>query len=160
MIKVNQNVDNLGGVSRFVAIAPSSFRRIRKDYPSGKNYLEIIPDNNVIEIPDSFFTHNVNEEREVTDGGYVYKVTCTGGLAGSAENEKISDLLQRGEWYLLSVDSLGNGRFFGGKEEVLFFSSTLDTGTAASDRSKISFQFSGEFSKSAIILDCFTSDFF
>ncbi len=160
MIRVNQNVDSLGGISRFIAIAPSSFRRIRKDYSRGKNYLEIIPDDNVLEIPDSFFTHTVNEERQMTDEGYLYKVTCTGVLASSADNEKISDRLQHGQWYLLSVDSLGNGRFFGDGEQTLFFSSTADSGTSASDRSKISFQFVGEFSKPPIILDCFTNDFF
>ncbi len=159
MIQVKQESDNLGGVSRLVAIAPSAFRRVRRDYVSGYNYLEVIPTDDVIDIPDSFFTHTVDEKRSVTDDGYMYRVECVGKMVRCPQNEEIADRLQRGQWMVLSVDSLGGGRLFGEKEQLLFFESDSSTGTAAGDSSRISFNFTGELPKRGVDLRPFTSDY-
>ncbi len=160
MVTVNMAADNLGGISRIIAIGPAALRRIRTDYPSKKKYLEVLPGEDLIEIPDSFFAHTVSEEKTITDSGHLFKVTCSGAMFRCPENEAISDRLQHGPgWIILSVDSLGGARAFGNKEHLLFFESVSDTGTAQADIAKITFSFSGELPIHSVQIHRFTNNY-
>lgn len=163
MIKAELGADNLGGVSRLVAIGGSAFRRIRTSYPSMKKYLEVISSDEVIEITDVFFDHNVKEDMSITDTGYLYNVICSGAMLCCPENAAIANKLYhescRDGWIVLSVDSLGRGRVYGSKGHRLYFESSFDSGTAPSDTSKITFTFSGELPDPPVSVHRFTSDF-
>lgn len=48
---INYDFENIGGLLQVIAIPPTSFLRIRKDYNTGLNYLELRNREDIISIP-------------------------------------------------------------------------------------------------------------
>ena len=63
---INYDFENVGGLLQVIAVSPTSFLRIRKDYNAGLNYLELRDRENIISIPVyANDTYVYNEDKEV-----------------------------------------------------------------------------------------------
>ena len=64
---INYDFENIGGLLQMIAIPPTSFLRIRKDYNTGLNYLELRNREDIISIPVyANDTYIYNEDKEET----------------------------------------------------------------------------------------------
>ena len=107
---INYDFENVGGLLQIIAVPPTSFLRIRKDYNAGLNYLELRDRENIISIPVyANDTYIYNEDKEVNDAGDCWNVSIEGVIPKlSSVNNQLMETLERGLWYVLAVD--GNGQ--------------------------------------------------
>lgn len=136
--------DNLGGLIHLYAVPPTSFLRIRKDYLTNKNYLELKNRDDVIDIPVyPNDTYLYNEEKTTTDAGDCWQVEIEGVIPRlQPQNHDIIELLERGLWYVVAEDANGEVHFCGQEDAWMLFSSSKTSGQTVTNRNGTSFTFS------------------
>ena len=72
---INYDFENIGGLLKVLAVQTSSFLRVRKDYVTGLNYLELRNRDSIISLPiyvDD--TYSFSEDKENGDAGNDWSV--------------------------------------------------------------------------------------
>lgn len=144
MKTINFDFDNLGGLSQLFAVPPGSFVRIRKDYIQKLNYLELRKRDDIISIPVyADDTYMYNEDKETTDAGDSWSVSVEGVVPkNTSVNTEVIEILERGAWYVLAIDSNGEVHWCGQEETLMIFNSQKTSGQSATARNGIIFTFS------------------
>lgn len=155
MEKIGFDFENVGGLAECYAIPVNVFKRIRVDYLRGLRNLELKDRSSVIAIPmyaDDSFSHK--EEKKHAAAGDYWEVDIEGlvpkwckGVEGQLE------VLDRGEWLVLSRDNNGTVRLSGSVDVPLWFESERNTGMGYSDRNGTTFHFTGNQPKPSMTLD-------
>ncbi len=144
MKKLNFDFENMGGVIVLYAIPFTSFVRVRKDYPTGLNYLEYRKGQDIIEVPAyADDTFKFIENHTSGDAGDEYSVTIEGVIPKiMMGNAYDIETLERGEWIVLSQDRNGVAHLSGDDNVKMKFTTQKTTGSAAAERNQIAFSFS------------------
>lgn len=144
MKTIQFDCDNLGGLIHLYAVPPTSFLRIRKDYLTNKNYLELKNRDDVIDIPVyPNDTYLYNEEKTTTDAGDCWQVEIEGVIPRlQPQNHDIIELLERGLWYVVAEDANGEVHLCGQEDAWMLFSSSKTSGQTVTNRNGTSFTFS------------------
>lgn len=140
---INYDFENIGGLLQVIAVPPTSFLRIRKDYNVGLNYLELRDRENIISIPVyANDTYVYNEDKEVNDAGDCWNVSVEGVIPKlSSVNHQLMETLERGLWYVLAVDGNGQVHWCGQEDALMLFATNKTSGRAVSERNGTSFTF-------------------
>ena len=102
---INYDFENIGGLLQMIAIPPTSFLRIRKDYNTGLNYLELRNREDIISIPVyANDTYIYNEDKEVNDAGDCWNVSIEGVIPKLSSVNHDGDA---GAWFVVCA---GGGR--------------------------------------------------
>jgi len=152
----NFDFENIGGVGKLYAIPMSSFKRIRKDYISGKNYLELVKREDIIDIPNICDEFSFSENSVSNDHGDSYELEINGIIPKiSGDSTKLMEELERGYWLVLSQDNNGVVRLSGDPDLniLLKLSTQKHTGTKAVDRNGIDVTFSCTQPNPSICID-------
>ena len=133
---INYDFENIGGLLQVLAVPPSSFLRIRKDYVTNLNYLELRNRDGIISLPIyADDTYSFSEDKENGDAGDAWSVRVEGVIPKlSPVNRELLEVLERGLWYVLTETA----RFIGAARKRHCYSSIqarpadrrLQTGTA------------------------------
>ena len=155
MKTLNFDYDNLGGVIRLFAIPAVSFLRIREDYVSGLKYPELRKRELIIDIPvyadDSF---SIDEEHKLTNQGDTYDTAVSGIIPKMCRvNATTLEILERGEWMVLTQDSNGEVRLTGSPENLLKFTCKKSTGKTKAARNGIEFSFAATLPQTSVYVD-------
>jgi hypothetical protein len=140
---INYDFENIGGLLQVIAVSPTSFLRIRKDYNAGLNYLELRDRENIISIPVyANDTYIYNEDKEVNDAGDCWNVSIEGVIPKlSSVNNQLMETLERGLWYVLAVDGNGQVHWCGQEDALMLFATNKTSGRSVSERNGTSFTF-------------------
>ena len=145
---------NLGGLARMFAIPVSSYRRLRKDITTGKNFLEVINKDNIIDI---YLTDDTGDFIEDYERGQ-YKVSIKGIVPKSQPlNTEQLTKLESEYWYVLFQDNNDFIRLAGTDANQLMFS-RIDTAGSMNSRNQISFEFSGSQTESCAFVELVEMD--
>lgn len=135
---------NMGGISRMFAIPLECFKRIRTDHTNGKNYLEVINREKIIDIYFTEETSSLSETQTRETPGSAYKVEIAAIVPKeSPTNQKVMTQLEHGFWYVLCEDNNGFIRLAGTEDNQLSFSRKGGSGTGTSSGNKSEILFSG-----------------
>ncbi len=144
MKSLNFDFDNLGGVQSLFAIPATSLQRIRTDYNTGLNYLELKNRDDIIELPHyANDTYSFAENHKKSDAGDAWEITIEGVAPKQCiANADLIEKLERGEWYVLALDNNGEAHWCGQEETMMLFSTSKNTGKSITERNEIAFSFS------------------
>ena len=133
---INYDFENIGGLLKVLAVPPSSFLRVRKDYVTGLNYLELRNRDSIISLPIyADDTYSFSEDKENGDAGDAWSVRVEGVIPKlSPVNRELLEVLERGMYWRLTETA----RFIGAARKRHYYSSIqaipadrrLQTGTA------------------------------
>lgn len=155
MKKIKFNFENVGGLAEVYAFPPADFLRLRHDYVNDSDSLELRTRDNVIAVPvygDRSFVFS--EEKDRADGGDYWDVSIEGVIPNiNKENRRLVEMLDRGEWLVLSMDNNGVVHLSGTTDVPLSFSSRKTSGDAYSALNGIEFSFHGGQPLPSVILD-------
>lgn len=155
MRKVKIDFDNIGGLALIYAFPPSDFLRLRHDYISGTDALELKTRDNIIVLPvcgDRSFSFI--EQKSIADGGDCWEVTIEGIIPKlNFDTSDIIETLERGEWLVLSQDHNGTVHLSGSVEVPLLFSVERATGDAYASLNGYTFSFSGTQPSPSVVID-------
>lgn len=130
---------NMAGVSRIFAIPVTSYRRVRRDLTTKKNFLEVI---NLDDIIDIYIIDDSASFSQESDKG-VYDVNISGITPKSMPiNHDTLIKLDTEDWFVLCQDNNDQVRLGGNDENRLRFRRNDTTGVIT-DRNQISFTFYG-----------------
>ena len=103
---INYDFENIGGLLKVLAVPPSSFLRVRKDYVTGLNYLELRNRDSILSLPIyADDTYTCSADKENGDAGDAWSVRVEGVIPKlSPVNRELLEVLERGLWYVLAVD--------------------------------------------------------
>lgn len=109
MKKIEFNFENVGGLAEIYAFPPDDFLRLRHDYVSGSDSLELLTRDNIIAIPvfgdRSFLFY---EEKEQAAGGDYWDLSIEGVIPNiNKDNQQLLDTLSRGDWLVVSRTTMG-----------------------------------------------------
>ena len=97
---INYDFENIGGLLQVIAVPPSSFLQIRRDYIADLNYLELCNPEEIVSIPVyANDTYIYKEDKEVNDAGDCWNVSVEGIIPKlSSMNHRLIESLERGLW--------------------------------------------------------------
>lgn len=141
---INYDFENIGGLLQVIAVPPSSFLRVRKDYVTSLNYLELRNRDGIISLPIyADDTYSFSEDKENGDAGDAWSVRVEGVIPKlSPVNRELLEVLERGLWYVLAVDGNGEVHWCGQEEALLQFNTNKTSGQTATNRNGTTFTFS------------------
>jgi hypothetical protein len=147
---------NQGGLNRLVAIPLTSFLKIRKDYATNKDYLQLINESGIIDIYITQDSAGFDEESQYSNAGTSYLVNITGVTPKSGKvNQDIFFMLENNldGWLVLFEDNNGYLRLAGNKESRLIFTRRDTTGNTLVSRNQVSFTFTGTINDRAAFIE-------
>lgn len=145
--------DNLSGISLMYAIPVSSFNSCVQDPITLWHQLALINAEQVIDIPvyggDSFC---FNEVQSVEDGGDLWEVTVSGIIPKRYKlAESDMNVLEHGEWLVLTRDANGTIVLAGTTDVPLKFTHSRTTGTSG-EMNGTRFSFGAKEASPSIVL--------
>ncbi len=153
MKTITFNRDNIGGLSLCVAIPPDSFD-LTYDYVSHEYTLGVLSDADLIEIPcnaDGTFSFTESHGRD--EHGDYWTPLASGRIPRQdKENTELIEILARGEWVVLCIDSNGQLRLCGDEQTPLTFSTDETTGALPSDMNHVAFSFTGKLGHPSLFI--------
>lgn len=155
MRKISFNIDNVGGVAEIYAFPPADLLRLRHDYATGADSVELLTRENIVAIPVyPGRAFHFSEEKSLDDGGCCWSVSIEGVIPGiDNEHDELVGILERGEWLVLSMDNNGTARLSGTQEVPLQFSSTRSSGEEYAGLAGTEFSFQGVEPEPSAVID-------
>lgn len=155
MKEINFDHNNIGGLAEIYAFPPNDLLRVRHDYRSGRHYVEMKTRDNIVSIPvypDRSFVFD--EQKSTADGGDYWQVSIEGVIPKLRyEVSQLIEVLERGEWLVLSQDHNGVVHLSGSVEVPLSFACEKTTGDSYTSLNGSSFTFSGSQPAPSLIID-------
>ncbi len=153
MLKLSTTSDNVGGVTRIVAIPVSSFRRVTFNVITRRRSLTLYDISNCIEIECNRSEEASDECSDNNEGlSYIHQLH---GKIFSLDGERLGlvNVLARGHWILLVRDGNGVYKLFGSVDVPLNFTYRNATGQHRSGSSALSYTFQSTQPEPAVIID-------
>ena len=155
MKKINFDHNNIGGLAEIFAFPPSDLLRVRHDYRSGYDCVELKTRDNIVAIPvypDRSFVFD--EQKSTADGGDYWQVSIEGVIPKLRHDVSVLiEVLERGEWLVLSQDYNGVVHLSGSVEVPLSFACEKTTGDSYTSLNGSSFTFSGSQPAPSVVVD-------
>lgn len=155
MKEINFDYNNIGGLAEIYAFPPADLLRVRHDYRSGKDCVEMKTRDNIVAIPvypDRSFVFD--EQKSTADGGDYWQISIEGIIPKLRhEVAQIIETLERGEWLVLSQDHNGTVHLSGSVEVPLSFACEKTTGDSYTALNGSSFTFSGSQPAPSRVID-------
>ncbi len=149
------NFNNIGGLAEIYAIPPSDFLRLRHDYISDTDALELKTRDNIIVLPvyaDRSFSFD--EQKSTADGGDYWDVAIEGVIPRLChDTSSLVERLERGEWLVLHLDNNGVVHLSGSVEVPMTFSAEKSTGDSYTALNGYTFAFSAKQPAPSVVID-------
>lgn len=155
MNKVKIDFDNIGGLALIYAFPPSDFLRLRHNYISDTDALELKTRDNIVVLSVySDRSFSFIEQKSIGDGGDCWEVTIEGIIPKlNHDTSSVIETLERGEWLVLSQDHNGMVHLSGSVDVPLLFSAERTTGDAYTALNGYTFLFSGKQPSPSVVID-------
>lgn len=155
MKELSFDFSTVGGVANIYAIPISVFGGFTVDYTTMQYTITITSFADVIKIvryADETFSFSENHARD--EHGDFWSPSVAGVIPrASLDNAADIEVLERGEWIVLTEDHNGVVRICGDPDTPLTFSSDATSGAAFTDRNQTAFTFSGKLGHPSYVLD-------
>lgn len=153
MLKLSTHPDNVGGVSRVVAIPTSAFRRMFFNFITRHRSLVLTSTADCIEI-ECNRNEEVSDTQQTSDDGIFYNHQFKGKIFSlDIEREDILNRLVNGSWLLLVTSCNGVMKLYGSTDVPLRFTYTQTFGKYGSAPQSVSYQFASTQARPAVIID-------
>lgn len=153
MLKLNTTSDNVGGVTRIVAIPTNAFRSISFNYLTRRRSLTLLSTDGCIDI-------ECNRNEEVSDDctssqdGLSYLHQLQGKIFSlDVDRLGILDTLLQGSWLLLVRNGNGINKLYGSVDVPLRFTFNANSGRLRNGGSVTSYTFQSTQPKPAVLID-------